>query len=263
MLTYEAISEDAERRGMPKGKTRGIIREYLQTLMLKHLYGSKWKDGFFLLGGTSLRLLYGLKRFSEDLDFNTRDMKEGEFEDCAKFISNELRREGIESGIRFSHRHPLLISEFIFKDIQRFYGIFDKRTEIIIKLEANSPDYGLETETGIINGFGELFLVNAMSRGSIFADKIDTLRNKKRGRHIYDIIFMLSKKFPVDRTLLRINGIEDEPKDAILSIIDNISDRQLEKLSKDVAPFLFDETESGLIKNSKTVVRNLLGGYEM
>ena len=129
-------------------------------------------------------------------------------------------------------------------------------------MEANTPDYVLETEAGVVNGFGEVFLVNAMSRGALFADKIDTLRNKKRGRHVYDIIFMLSRKFPVNTEILQLSGIEEEPKEAISGIINGISDGQLERLAEEVAPFLFDEAESRLIREAKIVVRNLLDRFE-
>jgi len=254
--------DEANKRNMPEGKTRGILREYLQILMLKSLYKSRWQDRFFFLGGTSLRLLHKSKRFSEELDFNVKNLKKREFDNAAEFIQKELNREGISSDVEFSYKDSLFISEFIFRDIHELYGIVDKRGEIIIKLETNKPKYKLETESGVINGFGELFLVNAMSKGSVFADKIDTLRNKKRGRHVYDIIFMLSRGFPVNRKLLRINGIRNEPRKAILNIVNDIPDSQLEKLSKGVRPFLFDETGSKLIRNARVVVEDLLEDYD-
>jgi len=261
MLTYETIMYEATRRGMPEAKIRGILREYIQTLMLKSLYKSRWQDKLFFLGGTSLRLLHNSKRFSEDLDFNARNLKKREFENAAEFIQKELKREAISSDLKFTYRDSLFVSEFIFRDIHEFYEISDRRGEIIIKLEANKPKYKLETESAVINGFGELFLLNAMSKGSMFADKIDTLRNKRRGRHVYDIIFMLSRGFPVNRRLLRINGIKEEPKEAIYNIINGIPDTHLKKLSEGVRPFLFDEKESELIMNAKIVVENLLEEY--
>jgi predicted nucleotidyltransferase component of viral defense system len=262
MLTYEGLLEEATREGMPTSKVRGIIREYVQVLMLKYLYRSEWRTNFFFTGGTSLRLLYGLKRFSEDVDFNARGLRRADFEHAAVSISRELRREGISCDLEFSHRDPLLMAEFIFRGIQERYGVSDRRGEIIIKLEAYTPDYALEIEAGVVNSFGEVFLVNSMSRGSVFADKLDTLRKKKRGRHVYDVIFMLTRKFPINRELLRLNGIEEEPKEAIIGIINGISDSQLEKLSEEVAPFLFDETESRLIREAKLVVRNLVSRFK-
>lgn len=77
---------------MPTHKLRGIVREYLQALILKYLYQSRWQDRFFFLSGTCLRLLYGLKRFSEDVDFNIKNLTQSEFEETAKFIKKELDR---------------------------------------------------------------------------------------------------------------------------------------------------------------------------
>lgn len=106
MLTYDGLIEEAKREGMPTSKVRGIIREYIQVLMLKYLYKSEWQRNFLFMGGTSLRLLHGLKRFSEDIDFNARGVKRADFEDAAAFIARELRREGISCDLEFNHRSP-------------------------------------------------------------------------------------------------------------------------------------------------------------
>jgi predicted nucleotidyltransferase component of viral defense system len=263
MLTYEAIIREAGNRGMPKEKIRGIVREYLQVLMLKYLYKSPCADKFFFMGGTSLRLLYGLRRFSEDLDYNLRDLDKKEFEECAKQIQKNLGKEGISSNLAFEHRGTLYVAEYSFKDIMKDYGITDKRGEIIIKFEGNTPAYELETETGIINGFGELFIVNAMSKGSIFADKIDALRNKKMGRHIYDIIYLLSKKTPVNRKLLKENGINADPKKAVNDVVSGMTEKKLEELAEKIKPFLFDPEEEKLVRNAKTAVKNLSDAYDL
>ena len=73
MLELEALAAEAKQRGMPSSKMRGILREYLQVLILKELY--KLPDGKKLLftGGTYLRLVHQTKRFSEDLDFSVID----------------------------------------------------------------------------------------------------------------------------------------------------------------------------------------------
>ena len=54
---------------------RNIAREYLQARILENLQ----KMGAFVplafQGGTALRFLYGLRRFSEDLDFSLENGK--------------------------------------------------------------------------------------------------------------------------------------------------------------------------------------------
>lgn len=261
MLNYDSILEYARTQGMPTNKIRGIIREYIQTLILKFLYNSKWADNFLFLGGTSLRLAYGLKRFSEDLDFNCRNLNKSDFENAAEFIRKELNRENIISSINFSHRANLYICEYRLKDILRHYSIKDKRGELMIKLETNTPAYPLKIENLTISSFGELFLINMMARDYIFADKIDTLRHKKRGRHLYDIIFMLSRKFQISEELLKINGIYSPPPDAIMEITNEIPDHLLEKLANELAPFLFNEEETAIIRNARIIIKDLLAKY--
>ena len=71
MLTYDSLIEQAQSRGMPPTKIRAILREYLQILILKQLYKTESGKKLYFTGGTYLRLIHNLKRFSEDLDFNT------------------------------------------------------------------------------------------------------------------------------------------------------------------------------------------------
>ncbi|MFZ2454997.1 MAG: nucleotidyl transferase AbiEii/AbiGii toxin family protein [Candidatus Altiarchaeia archaeon] len=262
MLSYESVIREAEARNMPREKIRGIVREYLQVIMLKHLYRSAYAGNFYFMGGTSLRLLYGLRRFSEGLDYNLKGLGKKGFEECAETIRKDLLKEGIPSELSFSHRDTLFIAEYSFKGIMEEYGVTDKRGELVIKFEANKPAYKLETETGVVSGYGELFIVNAMSKGSVFADKIDALRNKKIGRHVYDILFLLSKKFPVDRTLLKENGIKAEPKEALKEVFSGITDAKLIELAEKIKPFLFDPKEQELVRNAKIAVSNLASGYE-
>jgi predicted nucleotidyltransferase component of viral defense system len=46
------------------------LREILQEIALLGLWRSKFFDKAAFYGGTALRILYGLDRFSEDMDFS-------------------------------------------------------------------------------------------------------------------------------------------------------------------------------------------------
>lgn len=51
-------------------KTYEALREILQEIVLLGLYRGGFFDHALFYGGTALRILYGLDRFSEDLDFS-------------------------------------------------------------------------------------------------------------------------------------------------------------------------------------------------
>jgi predicted nucleotidyltransferase component of viral defense system len=253
--------EQAKLSDAPLNKMRGIMREYVQTVMLKYLYSSKWADRFYFLGGTSLRLIYGFKRFSEDLDFNISGVDKQEFQKVSEFVREELKRENIYSEVTFEHRGKLSSTAFVFKNVLEHYRITDKRGVLMVKFEANRPLFELKTESATISSFGEVFPVKMMSKGSIFAEKIDALRHIKKGRHIYDIIIMLSKKFPIDKSVLEANGIKEGPREVISNLVNEFSLSELKRLANGLRPFLFNEEEFSLVVNARTIVNDLLDKY--
>jgi len=58
-------------RGVPDpGQALNRLREYLQTFVLRSFHESEAFRPMAFVGGTALRFLHGLPRFSEDLDFS-------------------------------------------------------------------------------------------------------------------------------------------------------------------------------------------------
>ena len=114
MLTFESLIDTAKEKGMPTGKTRGILREYLQVLILKEMYKLPLGKNLYFTGGTYLRLVHQTKRFSEDLDFNVDKMSKNDFENTLEKISNALEKEGLKAKLIFNHWDNLFVSELIF-----------------------------------------------------------------------------------------------------------------------------------------------------
>ena len=69
-----------------------VFRQYLQLLFLSNLYAEKESTKIFFKGGTALHLIYGITRFSEDLDF-TVELKEKIFMDFIKKLFKLLSKE--------------------------------------------------------------------------------------------------------------------------------------------------------------------------
>jgi len=264
MLTYDALIEQANLRNMPPDKSRGILREYLQILLLKQLYRTDAGKHLYFTGGTYLRLVHGLKRFSEDLDFNSNRVTEKEFESLGKKLVTELNRLGIRSEISFTHWDHILVGRFIYPDIEPFYGIVTRHTRkqgLLIKLEVNRPKWKVKAETEVIAGYGETYPCLCTDKGILFADKIDALMKKRMGRHLYDIIFMLSNKYSINTDILKGLGYKDNPFDMILDCVNDFTDTALKKQADIIRPFLFDEQEVDLIVNAPSVIKNLIQKY--
>lgn len=264
MLTYNSLIEQANLRKMPSTKIRGILREYLQILILKELYRTESGKKLYFTGGTYLRFIHSIKRFSEDLDFNTNKITKKEFENLLQKIKIELKRTGIESQVKFAHFGNVYVSKLIFPEIERGYNViskYSKKKGIIIKVETNKPKRKIKKETQVISGFGEFYPCICTDRSILFADKIDALTKKSRGRHIYDIIFMLSNKHPIDKKTLISFGIKKDPLEVISARINSLSKNELKKQAEILRPFLFDEIEADLLINAHDIIPPLLEQY--
>lgn len=265
MLTYESLIEQARSREMPPTKIRGILREYLQILILKELYRVESGKKLYFTGGTYLRLVYNLKRFSEDLDFNTNKITKKEFEKLQKKVITELNRVGLDVQLRFAHWSNVYVSKLIFPKIEKLYNVvskYSKKEGIVIKVETNKLKWKIKSETQIISGFGDFFPCICTERGVLFADKIDALSKKNRGRHLYDILFMLSNKFPINKGVLKSFGIKRDSMQVIADRVNSFSSAELKKQAEILRPFLFDEREADLLINAHEIVPPLIDKYK-
>ena len=259
MLTLEGLKEQAELLGLPLNKQRAIVREYAQTIVLRAIYQSNYAQKMFFMGGTALRFAYGLKRFSEDLDFNAKKLSLSDFERIVMISKNTLEKEGFACETSAKERNSLLVGKLKLTNILQNYRITNLKDEkLMIKIEVNRPTWHMETESVVVNRYGYLFSILLMNKGTLFAEKADALINRCRGRDIYDVIFMLQRKFPIDGFVLKAKGWKKEPQQIILKHIENIKPRELIRLSNHVEPFLLDEGEKDFILNAKPYIRALL-----
>ena len=259
MLSLERLMEQAKLLGLPLGKQRAVVREYAQTIILRAIYQTKFGRKIFFMGGTALRFAYDLLRFSEDLDFNANDLSFSDSKKVLAICGEALRKEGFECEASQKERTSLLVGQLKLTNILQNYKITALKSEkLMVKVEINRPNWHMETESAVIDRFGYLFSILLMNRGALFAEKADAFINRCRGRDIYDVIFMLQRKFPLDEAILKAKGWGPEPKQIILEHIEKIKPQELIRLAKQVEPFLLKEEEKDFVVNAKIYIKALL-----
>ena len=72
-----------------------MLKEYIQLMILDHLSATPFIRKITFIGGTSIRLIKGIDRFSEDLDFDCKEFSEDEFMDMTNGILRFLHRSGL------------------------------------------------------------------------------------------------------------------------------------------------------------------------
>jgi len=263
MLNLEYLLEEAESNGLPVLKKRAILREYLQAIILSSIYKDKFGKNFFFMGGTAMRYFYNLPRFSEDLDFNASKLPYEEFKEVIESgVKQEIVREGFSVEISYKKRGVIFTAEALFKDAVEKYLISDKRgIDLMIKIEVNHPGWPLDTEPRALSMYGYNFIALLMQKGNLLSEKVCALLNRKRGRDIYDTLFMLRKKFQFNEDVLRFNGIKLPIKNTIMDYLKSIDGKELKRLAEQVRPFLFKEDDIELIVNASMYAETFLEGY--
>lgn len=172
------------------------MREYLQAYTLRVMsdFGVFHTTAF--VGGTALRFLYNLPRFSEDLDFSITEGKRYAFVDLIKKIKQELILAGYDISISYNEKKTVQHAFIKFGELMYEAGISpikDQKFSIKIEIDTKPPE-GAVLKTDIVNKYFPLsFLSYDVS--SLFSGKLHALLSRKytKGRDFYDLGWYLSK----------------------------------------------------------------------
>lgn len=122
-------------------QAQGIVREYLQARILEILQRA---EAFLCLsfhGGTSLRFLFDLPRYSEDLDFSLdRSPEAYDFDEYLKDIQGQFLAENYQVEVRTQRKQPVVNKAFVrFRGLLHAFALSTHEDEVIaIKLEVDT-----------------------------------------------------------------------------------------------------------------------------
>jgi len=245
------------------------IREYLQAYFLNIIYKNKFYQNLVFTGGTALRFIYKIRRFSEDLDFSlSTKAKNYNFTDMAKNILQEFKLAGYDLEIEYDKSRVVHSALLKFSGILFETGLSSlKSQKIVIKVEidSNPPLGGIETSTVYNSNF--MFYMQHYDLASLFAGKVHALlcREYTKGRDWYDLLWYLTKFKGLEPNFTMLNNAfaQTTPKPAKFTVNNwKVEIRKIaeildwEKVRNDVSRFLENNNELGLLE-SKTFV-NLL-----
>ena len=76
---------------------KNILKEYIELLVLDYLVTTPYMQKLTFIGGTNLRLIKGVQRFSEDLDFDCKNLTESEFIKMTDSVVSFLKANGLNA----------------------------------------------------------------------------------------------------------------------------------------------------------------------
>lgn len=230
-----------------------FIREYLQLLILKIINDKRYFNNLAFVGGTALRILYDLNRFSEDLDFCLIDKKRYSFADMMKAIETEIKLNNLNVEINYKSSKTVAAGLVKFPELLYELGLSPHKTQkLSIKIEVDlNPPIGYNTELTMVSK-EFLFAINHYDLPSLYAGKLHALLCRKytKGRDYYDLLWYLGKKVEPNYLLLEQAILQTEKtkihidKDKLKELLrKRINDADFNKVSAELSPFLVDASE--------------------
>lgn len=239
----DQILKFAQGYGLPLANKRAILREYLQIKVLEIIYQAKVSKDLFFVGGTSLRLLRNLDRFSEDLDFDTLNISKSQVENLMKSLHSRLIRENITVDFYQNVTSRRIHYELRFKDLLFQLGISRHQEEkLVVKFDFEKFWQGLIRESVLLNRYGHLANIITLSLNQILVQKLFAYLHRQQTlpRDLYDIIWLAAQETKLDRKFLQKNNL---PNDLITKAQEKFQKEknQLRNFKIKLRPFLIQE----------------------
>lgn len=245
-------------RGTDPVAGRNLLREYLQARILEGLQRAGAMSPLAFHGGTALRFLYGLPRYSEDLDFALEGSREDyDLREWMAAVARQFRREGYEVVASLRERGNVHAGWLRFPGILHYCDLSAHRDQVLgVRIDVDTnPPAGAVTATRLVRRHASLRL-HHHDRASLLAGKLHAVlcRPWAKGRDIYDLVWYLSDPTwpPPNLALLNSARLQSDPCAMPLSsatwriaVAGRMAELPWDAVTADVRPFL--ESAKGML----------------
>ncbi len=196
---------------------KNAIKEIVQELALLALWRAKFFEKAAFYGGTALRILYQLDRFSEDLDFTLlKPDKDFDISKYGKIIQEELKSFGFTTRVekKKKNKNSAIDSAFIkMNTIEHLLVIGvphetsktthpDEIIKIRFEIDTDPPQDGAITENALLL-LPYPFSVKTLRQEDLFAGKVHATlcrewKGRVKGRDWYDLVWFVSRNIPLN-----------------------------------------------------------------
>ena len=237
-----------------------LTREYLQALILQGLQRAGAMTVIAFHGGTALRFLYSLPRYSEDLDFALERRSElYDFRSIIQDVRKDLQSQGYTITLKVSDQKTVHSAFIRFQGLLYEMKLSPHQDEVLaVRLEVDTnPPAGAGLETSLVRRHVLLNLQHH-DRASLLAGKLHAALQRPylKGRDLYDLVWYLSdKSWPEPNLVLLNNALRQTGWAGPILSVENWRQLVRSKLEavtfedalKDVRPFLGSREDIELV----------------
>lgn len=240
---------------------QNALKEIIQKICLIGLHREDFFEKAAFYGGTALRIMYGLERFSEDLDF-CLDIPDPEFRwiHYKKSVENELKLYGFDAELepKKDDSENAIGSAFVKQSTLKGLILIESKSRaskqelIKVRLELDKANPAGATYEHKIIMQPEPFQIKTLDQSSLFAGKMHAIiarqySNRVKGRDYFDLLFYLARNTKLNLEYLS-NKLKDSghlPKDSSFNaeimrgmFRAKIANVDFKQAAQDVAPYL-------------------------
>lgn len=242
MLTFQQLKKyyaDSE-IATPKS----ILVEYLQYEILDSIFKQKKSAELSFIGGTSIRIVYGGNRFSEDLDFDNFGLSFDDFEELMNDVIADMKLKGFEMETR-------LVEKGAYHCYIKFPHILQESNinaanneKILVRIDTVKKEKIFSPAVHTLNKFDIYRNILANPIDIILSQKLLAILERKRekGRDFYDVSYLFGITEPDFSYLEKTLSISK--KEFVEKLIKRSEGLDFSSLAKDVEPFLMQADQA-------------------
>ncbi len=193
----------------PDKQRKNILREYLQAHILYSIQQAGAFSHIAFQGGTALRFLYSVRRFSEDLDFALENKDGFDFQKMKEKILKDLQNSGfqaatIEKKEKIVKVLSVRVAEILFEsDVSRRSN---ENLNVHVDIDTHPP-LGANFVTSVVSRHFALSLRHH-DLASSMAGKLHAVFSRPfvKGRDLYDLLWYVTKPEKTEPNLLFLNN---------------------------------------------------------
>lgn len=209
-----------------------VAREFIQISFLKELYEESFSRKVFFKGGTAIRLLFGGKRFSEDLDFTVL-LEKKEFLDKIMIFFAKLEKQ---YPFSFKERKTITGKTFLLTADLPFL-----KSNVFVKLDFSMRENVLQPTKSIVKTGYPIIIqsfIHSLSMDEILAEKIRAILKREKHRDLYDLWILQELGAKIDFELIQSKMGYYNEEFQIEQLTERLGVFSKDEFIKDLRPFV-------------------------
>lgn len=237
------------------------LREYLQHVLLRELFEQDLLEKLLFHGGTALRIIYDLARFSEDLDFHLKEPQpDFNLSPYMEALPDRLEKSGYDVTLTTRLSGQVKSSMIRFTGLLYECGLTPHPNQnLSVKLEIDAkPPAAFSFETSTVNQYLP-YVIHHHDRPTFLAGKLHAMLERAyvKGRDFYDLVFYLNRWKDIEPNIPYLNnalvqtgyeGVPLTPENWRELVAHKVESVNWEEVIEDVEPFLLRLEDRKLLK---------------